>query len=56
MVISRLPYSPDDAAFTALSRAASFDSGDTASSRSKIRASEAMDLAFSSARSFAAGM
>ena len=56
MVSSRLPYSPDDAAATALGRAASLASGATASSRSKMIASAGIVLAFSSARSLAAGM
>ena len=56
MVSSRLPYSPEEAAAQALARAASFASGATASSRSKMMASAGMVLAFSSARSLAAGM
>ena len=56
MVSSRLPYSPDCTAATALARASGFASGATASSRSKIIASAEIVLAFSSARSFAAGM
>ena len=48
--------SPEFAAATACARAMSLESGDTASSRSKMIASLGMALAFSSARSFAAGM
>ncbi len=56
IVSSRLPYSPDCTAATALSRASGFASGATASSRSKMIASAGIVFAFSSARSLAAGM
>ena len=56
IVSSRRPYSPDDAATTALARAASLASGATASSRSKMMASAAISLALARARSLAAGM
>ena len=56
IVTSRLPYSPENAAATAFARAASFASGATASSRSKMSASHGIDFAFSSARSFDDGM
>ncbi len=56
IVISRCPYSPDCAAATALVRAASFASGATASSRSKMSASVGMVFAFWSARSFDDGI
>ena len=56
MVTSRRPYSPDAAAAHAASRAASFESGATASSRSRIRPSQGIDFAFSSARSLDEGM
>ena len=56
MVSSRLPYSPEFTAATACARAMSFESGDTASSRSKMMASVEIPFAFSKARSLAAGM
>ena len=56
MVSSRWPYSPEATAAHALARADSFASGATASSRSKMIESAGMVLAFSSARSLAAGM
>ncbi len=56
MVTSRAPYSPDAAAAQAASRAAGLASGATASSRSRIRPSQGIDFAFSSARSLEEGM
>ena len=56
MVSSRAPYSPEAAAAHAASRAATLASGATASSRSRISPSQAIDLAFSSARSLDEGM
>jgi hypothetical protein len=53
---SRLPYSPDVTAAQAESRAATLASGATASSRSRIRPSQGIDFAFSSARSLDEGM
>jgi hypothetical protein len=52
----RRPYSPLAAAAQAASRAAGLASGATASSRSRMSASQARDLAFSSARSLELGM
>ena len=56
MVTSRAPYSPDAAAAHAASRAAGLASGATASSRSRISPSQAIDFAFSRARSLDEGM
>ena len=56
IVSSRLPYSPDCTAAQAFSRAASFASGATASSRSRMSASTGRVFAFSSARSLELGM
>ena len=56
IVTVRRPYSPLAAAAHAAFRADSFASGATASSRSRIRPSHAIDLAFSSARSLELGM
>ena len=56
IVTSRAPYSPLAAAAQADSRAAGLASGATASSRSRMRASHGIDLAFSSARALDDGM
>ena len=55
MVSSRIPYAPEAAAAQASSRAGTFASGATASSRSRISPSTGRVLAFSRARSLDAG-